>query len=247
MSANQLEIASLAVALGAVEVGGPLSEDEQHLVDKSAHLAAPTSRAVRKMREQIRAGQDPLGDLFYEHRDAATRRGDGAVYTPEQLIEPMVKWALEQSPARIVDAGCGSGRFVAAIARRDSGMHLVAVDLDPLATLMTRAVLAVLGVKAARVLHADYTVVSTDELDGVTAFVGNPPYVRHHQLPVRTKEWGSVHGSATRPQNQRISWSACAFFPCHSVLRTSGRYWLLCHIGGVARCQLRINHARALT
>lgn len=142
---------------------------------------------VSGWRRQIRAGQDPLGRSFCEIRPAAQRRSLGAFYTQSALLEPMVEWTLARRPTRVVDAGCGSGRFAAAVARaRD--VELVAVDIDPVATLSTRAVLASLGA-AGRVLHADYTRLELPEHDGVTAFIGNPPYVRHHELASELKSW----------------------------------------------------------
>ena len=101
----------------------------------------------------------------------------------------MVDWTLDQRPARIVDAGAGSGRFLAAVLRREPGLEVIAVDRDPLATLMTRAMLAVLEASRARVIQADYTTVTLPGTGGRTAFLGNPPYVRHHQLSAAAKAW----------------------------------------------------------
>jgi adenine-specific DNA-methyltransferase len=100
-----------------------------------------------------------------------------------------VDWTLDQRPARIIDAGAGSGRFLAAVLRREPGLEVVAVDRDPLATLMTRAMLAVLEASQARVIQADYTTVTLPGTGGRTAFLGNPPYVRHHQLSAAAKAW----------------------------------------------------------
>jgi hypothetical protein len=41
------------------------------------------------------------------------------------------------------------------------------------------------------VLCADYLTVPLPEHDGVTAWVGNPPYVRHHSLTPATKAWAA--------------------------------------------------------
>jgi hypothetical protein len=103
----------------------------------------------------------------------------------------MLDWALSQNIARIVDPGCGTGRFAGGAARRDPTLAIIALDIDPLATLLTRAVLAVLGARAATVLHADYADPGAFKLEKIsrrTAFVGNPPYVRHHDLSVSAKE-----------------------------------------------------------
>ncbi|MBA3877506.1 MAG: SAM-dependent methyltransferase [Anaerolinea sp.] len=91
-----------------------------------------------------------------------------------------------------MDPGCGSGRFSADAARRDPAIKIIAIDRDPLATLMTRAALSVLGAKDARVICGDYLTARLPHHAGRTAWVGNPPYVRHHELGPDTKAWAAT-------------------------------------------------------
>jgi adenine-specific DNA-methyltransferase len=178
------ELVGLALACGASEVGGPLTKSETAL----ANRAVPASKAVaRRVRTAIRAGDDPLGRAFCDLRSALDRRPLGAFYTGPAILEPMMEWAFAQHPHRFVDPGCGSGRFAVAAATRGRSLAIVAVDLDPLATLLTRAALAAVGAKRATVLQGDYLTVRIPRVDGRTAFVGNPPYVRHHDLSPDTK------------------------------------------------------------
>jgi SAM-dependent methyltransferase len=183
-------IVQLAVRLGAAAAGGPLTQDEQSLV-KGAGTSGPAlaDELVAAARHSIRAGGDPLGKLFYRFRGAEERRAAGAVYTPDRIIEPMVSWTFEQGVERIVDAGSGSGRYTAAVLRRKRDFPVVAVDLDPLATLMTRAVVAVLGGTSVKVVNADFTRIRLPQIVGTTAFLGNPPYLRHHQISPASKRW----------------------------------------------------------
>jgi len=104
----------------------------------------------------------------------------------------MVSWVLKQSPERVVDPGCGSGRFSAEIVRNAPELEVWSLDLDPLQTLITRAALAVLGASNAHVLQADYLEVHLPGSHGRTAFVSNPPYVRHHGLTPTAKAWGAI-------------------------------------------------------
>ncbi|HEY8296515.1 MAG TPA: methyltransferase [Candidatus Baltobacteraceae bacterium] len=99
----------------------------------------------------------------------------------------MMEWALAQRPDRLVDPGCGSGRFAVAAAMHRRNLEIIAVDLDPIATLLTRAALAAVGATHARIRQADYVQMEIPRYDGRTAFVGNPPYVRHHALAPETK------------------------------------------------------------
>lgn len=188
-AASEADLIRLSIELGALEVGGALSASEQTLVTGLKSLASQASLDAEVVKHEIEAGHDPLGMAFYALRSRSDRRQVGAVYTPQFLIEPMVEWIAEQAPERIVDAGSGSGRFTIALAQRLPDAQLVAVDVDPLATLMTRAAVAVTSHKRASVIHTDYTKLRLDKIEGRTAFVGNPPYVRHHNLSAAAKAW----------------------------------------------------------
>ncbi|MGQ0632470.1 MAG: class I SAM-dependent methyltransferase [Sporichthyaceae bacterium] len=113
----------------------------------------------------------------------------GAIYTPPALVDPMIQWVLDQDPGRVVDAGAGSGRFSVALARKAPQVPVIAIDLDPVATLMTRGSLAALGLANATVRNADYTKFRLAPRKSRTVFVGNPPYVRHHELTPAAKAW----------------------------------------------------------
>lgn len=66
---------------------------------------------------------------------------------PQVIIDAMIGSAKDEkrSPARVVDAGAGSGRFTLAAAIAFPKAQLVAVEIDPLATLLLRAYAAVCG------------------------------------------------------------------------------------------------------
>lgn len=187
---DELSLARLAMALGALEVGGPLSVSEQRLVDAASTLPSPQLQEVQTTKVAIAAGYDPLGIRLLAARTQPERRILGQVFTPDTILAPMVDWVLEQGPTRIVDAGCGSGRFALAFAMK-SDAKILALDTDPLLTLMTRAGFAVLGTDV-EVRNEDYTQASLPLHDGRTAFVGNPPYVRHHSLSSETKAWAQA-------------------------------------------------------
>ncbi|MDQ4040775.1 MAG: methyltransferase [Actinomycetota bacterium] len=103
----------------------------------------------------------------------------------------MIAWAKATGdPDRVVDPGAGSGRFIAAAASAFPRARLVAVELDPLAALLTRATLSVRGLSTRSwVVRDDYRDISLPPISGQTLFVGNPPYVRHHKLSQGSKSW----------------------------------------------------------
>jgi len=158
----------------------------------------PSPRSIAICRGLIAVGEDPLGRAFCQLRAPTVRRESGAIYTPTNIVESMVSWASDQkTPSRIVDPGCGSGRFILSAAHRFKKATLIAIDSDPLAILMTRANAAVLGLTRRLTLQCtDYRTLRLPEIKGSTLFIGNPPYVRHHKIGERDKAWFS--GTARR-------------------------------------------------
>jgi adenine-specific DNA-methyltransferase len=144
------------------------------------------------LRHEIRGGADPLGDAFCRLRPPAVRRSAGAVYTPPDIVDAMASWAADEhvQPARVLDPGAGSGRFLGAIAKRFPLSELIAVEKDPLAALILRANAAVLDYTSRlRLLLGDYREIQLPGIRGTTLFIGNPPYVRHHgKTPVAVLE-----------------------------------------------------------
>ena len=152
-----------------------------------------TDRAqLSVLSNDILNGRDVLGEAFTTLRSPETRRRSGAIYTPTAIVDSMCDWAasVHVQPERIVDPGAGSGRFLIAAAKRFPLSKLVAVEKDPLAALMLRANAEVLGfAQRLEVLVADYCDIELRPVEGTTLFIGNPPYVRHHELPDSRKQW----------------------------------------------------------
>ncbi|HWP08515.1 MAG TPA: 50S ribosomal protein L11 methyltransferase, partial [Polyangiaceae bacterium] len=185
----------MALALGAEKVAGTRAlvaetAGRPNVSKRRAAGAPPTPATLRAVRDAIRAGEDPLGDALSAARSAEERREIGAIYTPPTLVAAMTEWGARSRPARVVDPGAGSGRFLAAAGARLRAAELVAVDTDPLALLLCAANAAVLGLaRRTRVVHGDFRRVSLGRASGSTLFLGNPPYVRHHALSAADKRW----------------------------------------------------------
>ncbi len=106
---SERELAGLALALGASQVGG-WSAAEERLAAKAERVS---EAVVVNLRGRIRAGEDPLGQAFCTLRPPAERRSRGATFTPPPIVDAMVQWAAERvAPRRIVDPGTGSGRYL---------------------------------------------------------------------------------------------------------------------------------------
>jgi methylase of polypeptide subunit release factors len=187
MNVTERELAALAAAF--IDKAAKLSAAERKLIFRSPQV----SRArIAEIRAAIEAGGDPLGELFCQLRSSEVRRDMGAVYTPAAIVSAMVAWAsiAHVTPHRVVDPGAGSGRFLIEAARCFPMAELVGVDVDPLATLLLRANAAALGfADRLNVQLIDYRALELPTINGPTLYIGNPPYVRHHDIGDRWKTW----------------------------------------------------------
>ena len=213
---RRADLAALCLGLlDAAEGADGLSAEEQ---DLAAAGTCPTEDVVAATRDLILAGGDPLGDAYREAVPPEGRRALGQTYTPASIIEAMTAWATDHGrPVRVVDPGCGSGRFTLAAATAFPGADVVACDVDPLATLMTRAGTHVMGLsERVEVVLGDYRELRLDAVGGPTLFIGNPPFVRHHGIAPRWKAWLTETARA-----QGLHPSALAGLHIHFFLATA--------------------------
>lgn len=219
---SERELAALAIALGARRVPQWSRAEEQ----LARRLPSVSRGDVAKTRRQISAGLDVLGDGFCTLRSPAQRRPQGATYTPKRIIRAMVAWAASYgTPERVVDAGAGSGRFLVAAGRRFRDATLTGIELDPLAALLARANVAVAGLTdRTEILVGDYRDHDLPPVDGRTLYIGNPPYVRHHQLEQAWKEWLSTTASARGLEASQLAGLHVHFFLATAVKAKKGDF-----------------------
>ena len=244
--ASERELAALAMTLAGPDA--PLTRAERAVARNGPD---PSSKQVERIRRVIARGDDPLGRAFCELRSPVIRRERGAIYTPRPIIDAMVRWAVgEGVPERVVDPGAGSGRFLRAAGKAFPDAELVAVEIDPLAALMLRANATVLGMAdRLTVLVADYRAVELPGVDGPTLFLGNPPYVRHHDITPRWKDWFAETAAAYGVKASKLAGLHIHFFLKTCRLAARGDYgafitsaeWLDVNYGDVMR-KLLVNH-----
>lgn len=214
-------LVEVAVRLGARRVAG-WSAAEQRLADAVAGPRTAARRAVpgdlSDIEARILAGGDPLGEAFCRIRPPAQRRRSGQIFTPGPVVDSMIGWAARTvEPARVIDPGAGSARFLTAAGRRWPQAALIGVETDPLAAMIARATLAAAGMAGrASIRLSDYRSVCLPPVPGPTLFLGNPPYVRHHHLPARWKDW--LRATAA---SQGLPVSALAGLHVHFFLATA--------------------------
>jgi SAM-dependent methyltransferase len=208
--------------------------------------ALPSPALIDRLRHQILSRGDPLGDLFCKLRSQKDRRSLGAVYTPTVIVESILRWAANQPfmPARVIDPGAGTGRFLLAAAKFFPHAKLFAVEIDPLPTLLLRANASVLGV-ADRItfVNQDYRSISLEKILGPTLFVGNPPYVRHHAIENSWKNWFATSAAKFGHKASKLAGLHVHFFMKTLTLAQTGDFgafvtsseWLDVNYGSLLR------------
>jgi adenine-specific DNA-methyltransferase len=125
----------------------------------------------------------------------------GAFYTPPQLVEALVDWALDPDTRRVLDPSFGDGRFLrsaidylAAAGVQRPHTRVFGAELDPLVARHP-CELQGLGVPPENLVEGDFFATNLDSWDGkrFDAIVGNPPYVRHHHLSPDSKRLARQH------------------------------------------------------
>lgn len=123
------------------------------------------------------------------------QKGRGAFYTPPQIVEPMVRWAIRSPSDRVLDGGAGESVFLTGAAEHllqlgapaeNVCRQVYGVELDRLAAKLARKALAAtldLDDCAAAIRCGSFF----DEVPGhsiqlVEACIGNPPYIRYQSF-----------------------------------------------------------------
>ena len=159
----------------------------------------------------------------------------------------MVAWAArEGAPARVVDPGAGSGRFAVAAGRRFGAARLVGGRARPAGGGgLPRPPRGRRPRRARQGGGRATTARRRSAADGPTLYLGNPPYVRHHQIPPGWKEWLAMTARAQACEASRLAGLHVHFFLATAARARAGRPRRLHHVVGVARHQLRAPGARA--
>lgn len=132
-------------------------------------------------------GRDVLGAAYERLLPGPARRPLGQFFTPLWIGRVMARWLLDGSPRLLLDAGCGSGSLLAAVAHeRSKPTRLVGLDVDPLAITMAKANQALRAIDELDLRHGDFLL--DDLAEHPDAIICNPPYTRHHALPASTKQ-----------------------------------------------------------
>lgn len=100
-----------------------------------------------------------------------SRKLAGAFYTPDVVVETLVRWAVHDPTDRLLDPACGDGRFVALHA------NSVGCEREPSA-----ASIAARRAPWAMIHNADFFTWAAATEDRFTCVAGNPPFIRYQSF-----------------------------------------------------------------
>ncbi|WP_172830235.1 methyltransferase domain-containing protein [Opitutus sp. GAS368] len=133
-----------------------------------------------------------MGEAYARIFSPEERRSTGTTFTPAKIISQMFDLAarLVRDPGLVVDCGAGSGRFTIAALRHYRKAHVLACEINPLLALIIRATARVAGLDSRmKVVLGDFRALKLPRRSTPTLFIGNPPYVRHHDIEPHWKRW----------------------------------------------------------
>ncbi len=217
-----LHLPTLVSVAKAIVGQTEITDQERHVIEECGSTASP--QLVQIVLDAVRASTDPLGTAYCIIKSPKERRGAGQTFTPIEAVEGMFRWAEGQGAvSRIVDPGAGSGRYVLHGLRRNLDAFGIAAETDPLVALLLRANAIALGVHDRLQVHlGDYRTLELASIEGRTLFIGNPPYVRHHDIAVEWKEWYSSSLKALGHASSQLAGLHLHFFVKTLALAKAG-------------------------
>lgn len=145
--------------------------------------------------------------------DAGTAKARGGYYTPEPVVETLVRWVVRKKTDRLLDPSCGDGRFIAAH-RNAVGIEQ---DIPACHEAITRAPWAL-------VHEGEFFRWARNTTERFECAAGNPPFIRYQQFKgtVRDQALSLCAEHGARFSGLTSSW-APFLVAVASLLKPSGR------------------------
>lgn len=172
-------------------------------------------------------------------RSPATRKQRGAFFTPPQMADFVVRWALRSPADSILEPSCGEAAFLlpTVLRLREMGATNRAIEAnvrgaelhEPSVAEACRAVERETGVDLSGVVSVgDFFDIRSADVKHVDACVGNPPYIRYQSFSGEARRKGREAALAQGVAIDGLS-SSWAPFTVHaaSFLKPGGRLGLV--------------------
>jgi adenine-specific DNA-methyltransferase len=130
------------------------------------------------------------------------RKARGAYFTPQPVVDLLVRWTISKDTERFLDPSFGDGRFLSGSVKRLSDLgvsganrRVYGVEVSPPRGTLTA--LGAAGVPRKNLIRADFFSTDLNSWGGARfdAIAGNPPYIRHHLLDADSRRLAQEHAS----------------------------------------------------
>jgi adenine-specific DNA-methyltransferase len=109
--------------------------------------------------------------------NAEIQKNSGAFYTPNEVVQTLLHWAVRDRGDLLLDPACGDGRFLAA------HQQSVGVEMDEAAAGIARE-----RSPSAQVHQGDFFSWAEDERTRFDCACGNPPFIRYQRFAGTTRD-----------------------------------------------------------
>lgn len=198
--------------------------------DTAAHNAPPQDWAASRP-----SSNDTVATLMEDQReDLAARKARGAFFTPHDLCDYVVRWAVRTAEDQVLEPSCGEAAFLlsAGVRLRDLGCtsplcagQLHGAELHRESALVARGLLSASGFAADIEVGSFFDRQPEQRYDAV---IGNPPYVRYQEFSgeARSQSRAAALRAGVRLSRLASSWAA---FTVHAALflKPEGRLGLV--------------------
>lgn len=173
---------------------------------------------------------------------AEARKDRGAFFTPPEISDFLVKYAVRDATSSVMDPTCGEAVFLLSAAAelkargatdRAIATQLTGVDLHGESLRESRVLLAEAGA-GAQLIRSDFFDLPTpaqigDRIGWQDAVVGNPPFIRYQQFSgdVRQKALAAALAQGVRLSKMTSSW-APTLVHAAAFLKPEGRLAMVC-------------------
>lgn len=152
----------------------------------------------------------------------------GAYYTPAPIAALLAQWAIRSPGDRVLEPAAGRGALLIPVIDelRTLGSHtpnVHAVELHQHSYNRLKAILESQGVPTTGLVEGDFFAVA-HQLPLADVVITNPPYVRHHEVPVRAmaRMRAAIESSGADLDGKASSWAYFVVRAC-DALRQGGR------------------------
>ena len=146
-------------------------------------------------------------------RTLHNRKTLGQVFTPEDVAQSLVHWAIRKETDRLLDPACGDGRFLAC----HRGSVGVELDAGGAAAAKARAPWALIH-------EGDFFPWAAETRERFEAAVGNPPFIRYQRFSGPVRECAIAQAARLGARFTRLTSSWAPFLVVTaSLLKPGGR------------------------